>query len=157
MNNNECISKNSFFLKDNFFNSKKNMQINSCNDLLNEFCNINDEDDIILDYRYFKLLKKYKTTIEDEQIIQHIINTIQKVLEKKNLFTVHVSLKSFTISDTENNYKLILNISNNLKTLYPNNLDKCYVYNAPFIFSQFYTILSLFVDKETIKKIKLIK
>jgi hypothetical protein len=44
-----------------------------------------------------------------------------------------------------------------LKTTFPDKLNVCYVYNAPFIFSKVISIVGAFVDKKTQQKIKLIK
>ena len=49
------------------------------------------------------------------------------------------------------------NFINYLKDKYPEKLAKCYVYNAPFIFTQIFNIVSMFIDKETQKKIELVK
>ena len=43
-----------------------------------------------------------------------------------------------------------------IKKKYPNKLEKCYVHNAPVIFEKLYSIISLFIDEETQKKIKII-
>jgi hypothetical protein len=47
-------------------------------------------------------------------------------------------------------------ISEVLKTSFPDNLEKCFIYKAPFIFSQFFSVISTFVDKKTLSKIELI-
>ena len=65
-------------------------------------------------------------------------------------------MKNLTITDIDKHTTFIQNLSGYLKDKYPQKLSKCYIYNAPFVFSQIYTIVSIFIDKETRKKIELI-
>jgi hypothetical protein len=44
-----------------------------------------------------------------------------------------------------------------LKTTFPDKLNICNVYNAPFIFSKVISIIGAFVDKKTQQKMKLMK
>ena len=126
------------------------------NDLLLGFCNINEDNDIILNYSYLKIIKQLIQTLDNNFIINHVVEMIELVLTKNVYFTVHVSLKSLTISDIEKYYSFISNISETLKKKFPDKLEKCFIYNAPFIFSQIFNIISSFVDKPTIVKIQLV-
>ena len=126
------------------------------NDLLLGFCNINEDNDIILNYSYLKIIKQLIQTLDNNFIINHVVEMIELVLTKNVYFTVHVSLKSLTISDIEKYYSFISNISETLKKKFPDKLEKCFIYNAPFIFSQIFNIISSFVDKQTIIKIQLV-
>ena len=65
-------------------------------------------------------------------------------------------MKSLTLSDVDKHKIFIQNIAVFLKEKYPNKLEKCYVYNAPFVFAQIYNIVSIFIDKDTQKKIELV-
>ncbi len=40
---------------------------------------------------------------------------------------------------------------------YPNKLTKCYIYNAPMVFSKILNMLSFFIDKETQTKIEMVR
>ena len=53
--------------------------------------------------------------------------------------------------------KFAVNITNLLNEEFPDKLIKCYIYNAPFIFSQIITLVSKFIDKKTQNKIELIQ
>ena len=66
-------------------------------------------------------------------------------------------MKNLTITDVDKHIKFIQNMSVILKEKYPNKLTKCFVHNAPFVFSQILNIVSMFIDKETQSKIELIK
>jgi hypothetical protein len=156
--NNKCsIIKNNFISDENFTKKKGTIyQINkSVNDILLAFCNSNDENEIILDYRYFKILSNLNC-VHSDSIIQHVIAVIQSTLEKKELFIIHVCLKSLSIVDIDKYYHFICKMSEILKSTFPDKLEKCFIYKAPFIFSQLFTIISAFVDKKTMAKIELI-
>jgi hypothetical protein len=77
-------------------------------------------------------------------------------LENSN-FNVHANLKNLTLADIDKHKEFIQNISIILKQKYTNKLTKCYIYNAPFVFSQILNIVSLFIDKETQTKIQLVQ
>jgi hypothetical protein len=126
------------------------------NDLLLGFCNVNEHNEVILNYSYLKIIKQLIQTMDNDFIIDHVVQMIDLVLTKNVYFTVHVSLKSLTISDIEKYYSFISNISETLKKKFPDKLEKCFIYNAPFIFSQIFNIISSFVDKPTIAKIQLV-
>lgn len=121
-------------------------------DILDNLCFIK-ENEIILNYIYFK---HFATKETYNYILNYITNNIDIVLSKNREFTVHVNMKSLTIIDIDKHKSFIYTISGYLKDKYPQKLAKCYVYNAPYIFAQFFAIVSLFVDKDTQKKIELV-
>jgi hypothetical protein len=65
-------------------------------------------------------------------------------------------MKNLNISDVDKHYKFIQHISVLFKERYHNKLTKCFVYNAPFVFSQILNMISIFIDKETQSKIELV-
>lgn len=121
-------------------------------DILNGLCCIK-ENSIILNYIYFKHIAKDETY---NYILNYITNNIDQVLQKNNQFIVHVNMKNLTIVDIDKHKVFIQNMSGFLKDKYPQKLSKCYVYNAPFIFTQIFAIVSMFIDKDTQKKIELV-
>jgi hypothetical protein len=64
---------------------------------------------------------------------------------------------SITILHIEKYFGFIKNISEVLKTTFPEKLNVCYIYNAPFIFSKLFNIVGAFIDKKTQQKIQLVK
>lgn len=123
-------------------------------DILNNLCCIKDNTNIIiLNYIYFKYIASNETY---NIILNYITNNIDKVLLNRNEFIVYVNMKNLTIVDIDKHKLFIQTISGYLKDKYPQKLAKCYIYNAPFVFSQIYNIVSLFIDKETQKKIELV-
>ena len=122
------------------------------NDIFKGICCIK-ENNIVLNYIYFKYIANDETY---SYIMNHITNNINQILQTNNEFSVHVNMKSLTIVDIDKHKEFVQQISLFLKDNYPDKLEKCYVYNAPFMFSNLFNIVSIFIDKETQKKIELV-
>jgi hypothetical protein len=121
--------------------------------ILKGICNVNNNS-LVIDYNYFK----YFATKETYELITKLItNNIDIILQTNDLFVVYVNMKKLTITEIDKHREFIKYISGFLKERYPNKLAKCYVYNAPFVFSQLFNIICLFIDKETQAKIELVK
>lgn len=121
--------------------------------LLNKICSSNN-DEISIDYRYFKPFADNNTY---ELIINYILSTIDSVLTNYGTFTVHVCMKSLSVVDSEKHSKFIYNVSKLFKERYPDKLNQCFIYNAPFIFARVYDIIRPFIDKPTQKKVIMVK
>jgi hypothetical protein len=129
--------------------------MNTCfNDVLSHLCFALDSENILLDYRYFKFIASADNY---EFIICYIVSVIQCALNKHETFVFHVNLDSLSLLQVEKHFIFIKKISEDLKTTFPDKLNTCNVYNAPFIFSKVISIISAFVDKKTQQKIKLVK
>ena len=122
-------------------------------DVIDGLCTVKD-DLIILDNTYFK---HFATKETYNIIISHITTNIDNILSIYNTFTVHINMKNLTMTDIDKHLKFIQHISILFKERYSNKLIKCFVHNAPFIFSKMLTIVSMFIDKETQSKIELLK
>ncbi len=112
------------------------------------------ENNVVLNYIFFKLIAKEQ---KYNGILDYITNNIDKVLLKYPEFIVHVDMKNLTIVEIDKHKEYIKFVSEIFKNKYPRKLEKCYVYNAPFIFTQILHTVSMFIDKETQKKIILVK
>ena len=121
-------------------------------DILNTLCNVKDNL-VILDNNYFKYFAAKETY---DIILSHVVNNIDAILSAYDGFIVHVNMKGLTVSDVDKHYKFIQNISLLFKQKYPNKLTKCFIHNPPFVFSQIFNMVSLFIDKETQTKIELV-
>jgi len=130
-------------------------KISDCdiNFILNGICFIKD-DALVVNYIFFKHFASPKTY---DIIQQYFINNIDIILSKYVTFTVYLNMKSLTISQLDKHRNFLNQISSVLKARYPDTLSKCYVYDAPFVFSQLYNIISIFVDKVTLNKIQIVK
>uniref|UniRef100_A0A6C0AZ04 CRAL-TRIO domain-containing protein n=1 Tax=viral metagenome TaxID=1070528 RepID=A0A6C0AZ04_9ZZZZ len=138
-------------------NTKKNIIKICLTELLSKLCFVIDNQ-IVLDYRYFKFI----ATKENYQfIIQYIVSIMETMIkghdQDKNTLTFHVNMSSITLLHIEKYYSFIQELSEVLKQTFPDTLETCYIYNAPFIFSKLFSVVSVFIDKKTLSKIKLIQ
>jgi hypothetical protein len=108
---------------------------------------------IKMDFIFFKHFANKETY---PLILSIITNKIDTLLLNENKFTVYVNMKSLTVAELEKHMDFIQHFSKLLRDKYPNKLLKCFIYNAPFVFSQLFQIISFFIDKETLSKVELI-
>jgi hypothetical protein len=120
------------------------------NEILIGLSHVNN-DILMLDYSFFKYFASGETY---KIIITHITNNIDYILHNNTYFSVYVNMKGLTIAEVDKHKSFIQNISIFLKQKYPNKLGKCCIYNTPFVFSQIYNFVSLFIDKDTQEKIE---
>jgi hypothetical protein len=121
-------------------------------EILDKICYIIDNC-IYMDYRYFKPIGNDAVY---EPLLAHIINKIRQVLSTSPSLIVHVSLKGFSIREMDKHVNFFKHVSIILDTHYPQKLTTCYVYNASSIFTQLFSLLSYFIDKDTLKKMQLV-
>lgn len=122
---------------------------------LDKFCYIEHENNIIIDHFFFK--QYVKMTDNSINTLNHLINQIDKVLKNYDNFNVHLKIKSLTLIEIDKHKDLIATMSVILRQKFPDKLQNCIIYDAPFIFSSLFSLVSSFIDKDTQKKIKLIK
>ena len=65
-------------------------------------------------------------------------------------------MKNLTLLELDKHMGFLQTFSVFLKETYANKMDKCYIYNAPFIISNIISMISLFIDAETLKKIEIV-
>jgi len=123
-------------------------------EVMQKLCCNQTENHIILNYSYFKYIIKNKLYSWDE-IIQYIVNVKRGVLKNNNQFIIHMNINDLTLMDIDKYYLFIQKISQIMKETFPEKLQICYIYNPPYIFSKLFSIISIFIDKDTQKKIKL--
>jgi len=140
-------------LKSNKLRSRNQLPIHITNDLLENFCHITNENKILLDYRIFKYIARTNTY---ESLIKHISSKINLVLSTNPSFSVHICTKLLTISGADKHILFIYKLTESLNSSYPDKLEKCYIYDAPFIFQKIIGMLSLIIDKKTLSKIVII-
>jgi hypothetical protein len=133
-------------------NNNINLKLNEdkLNELLNNFCHIKLNNEIVMNYKYFKIIS---TFIDKNYILNYIIRIIETVLIKYETFIIHANIEKLTLLEIEKNRDFVQNMSNVLKDKFPDKLDICFIYEGSFIFKQIYNLLSHFIDKKTLKKI----
>jgi CRAL/TRIO domain len=120
--------------------------------IFNGLCKYNNNE-LYLDFIFFK---HFASVVTYDIVLSIVTNNINAILNTYNTFTVHANLKYLTMTDIDKHRSFISILSTHLKERYPNKLERCNIYNSPLIFSQLYNIVSLFIDRETQKKIKLV-
>ncbi len=135
----------------NLPNLEKKITEEQLKELLHQFCHVKAKNEISINYEYFKHVNVF---IEKSQIFNYLIYIIQTVLKSFETFTVHANIKKLTLLEIDKNKEFIFEISNVLKTKFNDKLDICFIYDGSFIFKQIYNLLSTFIDKSTLNKIR---
>jgi hypothetical protein len=130
-----------------------NIQNGDLHEISHGLCNVRDNS-IILDYRYFKHFASKDTY---NYIMTNVTTHINNIISSHDKFVVHVNIKSLTVLEVDKHKLFIQFFSNYLQENYPNKMHKCYVHNPPFVFSQIFNMVSMFIDKETQNKIEIVK
>jgi hypothetical protein len=124
---------------------------NKLQELLHNFCSVKTNNEIVINYKYFKIIN---TFIDKNNILNYLIFIVDNVLKNYDTFIVHVNIEKLTLLEIDKNRDFVQNMSNILRDRFPDKLEVCFIYEGSFIFKQVYNLLSLFVDKKTLKKIK---
>lgn len=124
---------------------------NKLQELLYNFCHIKTNNEITINYKYFKTIN---TFIDKNNILYYLIFIVDNILKSYNTFIVHVNIEKLTLLDIDKNRDFVESMSTTLKDRFPDKLEVCLIYEGSFIFKQIYNLLALFIDKKTLKKIK---
>ena len=144
------ITSSSSIIKNNL-----NAETMKLSELLQNFCyTSSDGNDITLNFKSLKILNKH---LSNDYLLLQLINNIDFILTKNELFNFHINVKSISILDVDKNKEFIQKASIVLKEKYPSKLDTCYIYEAPSMFNNIFKLIFSFVDKETQKKIKIVE
>jgi hypothetical protein len=126
---------------------------------LSNVCSVSQDTDIGCLHIKIKNLdwdkKSDKEKIREELLINLIRSCTSALLysqeNNNDFFNVKVDASSIKFKHLDR--KLIKLISESLQTLFPDKLNKCYIYNTTKLFNQFFDIIKLFIDKKTKQKI----
>jgi hypothetical protein len=121
-------------------------------DILKKMCFCNNAE-LLINYSIFKLIGAPTTY---SVILSYIFEIVQKTALDHSKIVAHIYIKSMTISDLDKHKPFFLGAINKLTNELPDTLEICYLYNAPFVFSQIYNIMSFAIDKETKKKVRIV-
>jgi len=131
----------------------KKIKCGEWDEILGKLCS-EKNDYIVIEYPYFKYIATAETY---DTIVSLICSHIEKVLKNNITFSVYLNLKMLTLVEIDKHKNFIQYLSTFLKDKYPQKMEKCYIFNAPFVFSQLFHIISMFIDKETQSKIVVFK
>jgi hypothetical protein len=135
----------------NILSSRNSNHKFNISEQLQNFCHIRTNNEIEINYKYFKSIK---LQFDNNNILDYLIFVIENVLSNYEFFIIHVNISKLSLLEIEKNQDFIQNMSIILKEKFPDKLEVCIIYEGSFIFKQIYNFLSLFIDKKTLKKIK---
>jgi glycyl-tRNA synthetase alpha subunit len=121
-------------------------------ELLNYYCKI-EENDIIINYYYFKYLANSQTY---DIFTNLMIVYIDSILQSFDKFNVHISIHKLSVMEIHKHIGYIRIMTDLLKTRYQDKMNKCLIYNSSNLFSQIYEIILPFIDPDTQQKIELV-
>jgi len=120
---------------------------------LENFCTIK-ENCVYINYTFFKY---FANDTNYGLITNHVLTSLTDILKTYNKFIIHLSLKQLTLKELDIHYNYIAQVCTIFKMSFPDKLDVCFIYDTPFLFTQIFSIISVFLDKITLKKIQLVK
>ena len=135
------------------FKSSTISPTNTVQEILDKMCYYK-ENIVIFDYKIFKLIGSKATY---DAIFQHFENIIMQILLNYPNVNVHACMKSMSISELDKHKDFISSVCKIFNTKYANVLNKCFIYQAPSVFTQIYSVISIFLHKETREKITVLK
>jgi hypothetical protein len=135
----------------NTLSSKNTNHKFNISEQLQNFCHIRTNNEIEINYKYFKTIK---LQLDNNYILDYIIFIIENVLNNYESFIIHVNIAKLSLLEIEKNQDFIHNMSIILKEKFPDKLEICIIHEGSFIFKQIYNLLAVFIDKKTLKKIQ---
>jgi hypothetical protein len=131
---------------------KKSLNV-SLNEVINLFCS-NDRNVMYINFYCIKWLKNVDKNIIINIIRSHLQAVIDRGYEK---VTIHVCLKSLSISQIDTYYSLFKDASTLFKKEFPERLEKCYLYHCSSIFTYIYRLISHLLEKDTLERVEVYK
>ena len=136
-----------------FFKSQTIQPSDAPADILNKLMSAN-KNEVFLNMAIFKLIASETTY---SQIVSHVYQMLKDTSTTYGTVVVHVYLKTITLSDLDKHKTFVMDMIKRFNDELPDILDICYMYKAPFVFAQIYSIISVVIDKDTKKKIHILK
>lgn len=111
---------------------------------------------IILNYTALPvLLKKESCKTMIDKIVAFVALHMQ-VRERKT-FQIHLFCKGMLVRDMAQHKTFMMQFAQMFKMTYPNELEVCYVYGAPLVFSSVYDLFRSILPKASRDKIVIVK
>jgi hypothetical protein len=140
---------------DDYYNEiKKDIKNIDFSLFLNSFCRIDQNNQIVIDYRYFKLI----AFSENYDLFKYfLVDKINKVLSIAEKIVLHVNLETISLIDIEKHSAFLINLANYMSETFTDKLEKGYIYNSGYLIHGVYNILIMVLNKETRSKIMFVK
>ena len=122
---------------------------------MEQICN-STGNEVYINYNIFK-----ESILDEKEYVtftQTIVKSMAKALKNNLTFVLHLNMETFTLLDLEKYMRYFKQLAQTLQMLFPNKLEKGYVYNAPsFIKAAYAGFFKLFMDSVTQKKIIIVE
>ena len=119
----------------------------------NTICYNNNNNEIFFDLPAFKEIANADNCVI---IIQHFINIGHEVLKSYDDYIININATSLKLLDLEKYLKFI-QLFNIMCIPISDKLNHCNIHNAPNTFKQIFNFVKMFINKETLAKVKLCK
>jgi len=140
---------------DDYYNEiKKNIKNIDFSLFLNSFCRIDQQNHIVIDYRYFKLIA-FSDNYELFKLF--IVDKINKVLTITDKITIHVNLDNISLTDIDKHSTFLIQLAKFMSETFPEKLEKGYIYNSGFLIHSIYNLLIMVLNRDTRSKIVFVK
>jgi hypothetical protein len=136
-----------------FFKSQIIQPSDTPADILHKLMSAN-KNEVFLNMAVFKLIASETTY---PQIVSHVYQKLKDTSATYGTIVVHVYLKTITLIDLDKHKTFVMDMIKRFNDELPDILEICYMHKAPFVFAQIYSIISVVIDKETKKKIHIVK
>jgi hypothetical protein len=136
-----------------FFKSQVIEPSDTPTDILNKIAFAN-KNEVFLNIAILKLIA---SSITYPNIASHIYTLLKETSTTYKTVVVHAYLKTINLSDLDKHKTFVIDMIKKCNDELPDILDACYMYKAPFVFAQIYSVISVFIDKETRQKMHIIK
>jgi hypothetical protein len=136
---------------DDYYNEiKKDIKNIDFSLFLNSFCRIDQNNHVVIDYRYFKLIAFFDNY---ELFKMFIVDKINKVLSVVEKVVLHVNLDNISLVEIDKHSTFLMNLAKFMAETFPDKLENGYIYNSGFLVHSVYNMLIVVLDKETRSRI----
>lgn len=137
-----------------FINKKKSNNNNNLNKE-NNFENLFEnsffkclDNDVYIDYPYFKNIISINNDDNNILIIDKLFNIIEDCIKKDKNYNIHLNLESFTITSLEKHKNIIELFLRKIENkIYINLLNNIFIYNTPKSLTHLYNIMNWLINE----------
>ena len=108
---------------------------------------------MIISYSFFKCFATEQTY---DIITQVFKNKLEELLTEVGKFIIYINMERFSINQFTKHQKYFIKMSTMFQELYPDKLEKCYLYNTSRTITNIYSLMNMIVDKDTIQKVEIV-
>jgi len=132
---------------------KENIQLINVSDILSNFCKIH-HNSVIIDYRFFALIAIPENY---EMFKLYLVNNIIEILSKYSALIIHLNFNNIKLIDIDKHSVFFMNIIKYMGEIFPDKLDKCYIYGSGLLYQGIYSLISVVLTRTTRQRIVIVK